>query len=610
MTGSRKASLALIGSLLLASSWAAAQTEEANAVLGSAGSGVITIVSYGSDKAEILKGSALALAEDIVITAYHVVSQAFDVEGLNIKGKKVKIDGLIGVDKSLDIALIKLKSKLQALPLGTIDSLTEGSRIFALGSNESGAVVIAEGTFRGAVDVEAVGKVLDVSIPVPEQFRGGPVLDINGQLIGMLIVLERNLKFVLPIGALVGVPRTGKVAEFKTQAPVSFFETVEGNYFAARVATALNEPMTARVHLERATRIDPTDLTANLMFGDIAFEQRDYSAAASAYRKATEVGPAHPEGFYGLGATLLKQTQYKDAAAALDKAASLGYTGKVVYFDLGTAYEELKDFANAAVAYEKYIGLGPAEVWNAYHRLGVCRTALGDYPAAVAALLEAQKAQPRDLNIKLALAEAYEKAGELENAEAAYVAMAEINPPEAKRYYQQIYKIYDLANRHDRAIAPAKKVIELEPGNETNHYYLGLTYFKAERYEEAIAAFERGIAVRADFAHAWFQIGSSYINLKKYKEAAAAYGKYAELVPDDASGWLSIGVAHMQGKNFEAALDPLKRCVELKPDNAVAQFNLAIVYINLKDNFSAKEIYNKLQTLDPSLAERLKKHIR
>ena len=66
----------------------------------------------------------------------------------------------------------------------------------------------------------------------------------------------------------------------------------------------------------------------------------------------------------------------------------------------------------------------------------------------------------------------------------------------------------------------------------------------------------------------------------------------------------------MQAKDFESALAPLKKCVELKPDNAVAQFNLAIVYVNLKDNFSAKEIYNKLQTLDPALAERLKKHIR
>jgi Tfp pilus assembly protein PilF len=57
-------------------------------------------------------------------------------------------------------------------------------------------------------------------------------------------------------------------------------------------------------------------------------------------------------------------------------------------------------------------------------------------------------------------------------------------------------------------------------------------------------------------------------------------------------------------------LEPLKKCVELKADNAVGWYNLAIVYINLKDNYSAKEVYNRLVSLDPSLAERLKKYLR
>jgi tetratricopeptide (TPR) repeat protein len=610
MTGFRKASLILAGLIILTSSWAAVQTEEANKILGLAGSGAVTVISYGADKAEILKGSGLALAEDVVVTAYHAVSQAFDVEGLNIKGKKLKIEGLIGADKARDIALLKVKGKLQPLPVGSIDGLVEGARLFALGSNESGQVVIAEGTFRRAVDVEAVGKVFEISLPVPEQFRGGPLLDANGQLVGMILILERGFKFGLPIGTLVGVARTGQVAPFKTQTPANFFDTAEGNLFAARVAAALDEAMTARMHLDKVLRINPSDVGAGLMLGGIAFKQRDYSAAASAYRKVTEVDPSRPEGFYGLGSTLLKQTQFPDAAAALEKAVALGYSAKEVHLDLGNAYEAVPDLAKAAAAYEKYISLGPADAWSAQLRLGVCRTKLGEYPAAIAALLEAKKAQPNDLKVLLALAEAYEKAGQLESAEATYVTMAELNPPEAKTYYRQSFRIYDAANLYEKAIPPAKKVIELEPANETNHYYLGLTYFKAQKYPEAIAAFQQGIAVKADFPHAWFQIGSSYINMKKYKEAADAYKKYAELAPDDPSGWLSIGVAYMQAKDFESALPPLKKCVELKPDNAVAQFNLAIVYVNLKDNFSAKEIYNKLQTLDPALAERLKKHIR
>jgi hypothetical protein len=131
----------LIGSIALTSTWGGAQTEDMSKILGQAGSGVLALVSYGPDKAEILKGSALALGEDVVVTAYHVISQAFDVEGLNIKGKKVKIEGITGIDKAHDIALLKLKGKLPALPVGSIDGLAEDARLFAIGANESGQVI-------------------------------------------------------------------------------------------------------------------------------------------------------------------------------------------------------------------------------------------------------------------------------------------------------------------------------------------------------------------------------------------------------------------------------------------------------------------------------------
>ena len=50
----------------------------------------------------------------------------------------------------------------------------------------------------------------------------------------------------------------------------------------------------------------------------------------------------------------------------------------------------------------------------------------------------------------------------------------------------------------------------------------------------------------------------------------------------------------MMLKSFEAALEPLRKCIELKPDNAVAHYNLAIVYLNLKDDYSAREVYKTL----------------
>jgi tetratricopeptide (TPR) repeat protein len=617
MSGIRKGSLIVFSIITLAWSWGYSQTEEANKIFGQAGPSVMAIIGYGADKVEIMKGTALALSEDVVVTAYHVISPASFVEGVSFKGKKVKIEGLLGVDKAHDIALLKAKGKVSPLPLGTIESLAEGARLFAIGSNESGQIVLSEGTLRRIVDLGADGKVFEMSLSIPDQYRGGPLLDVNGQLVGMVLILERNLKVGLPISTMVNVARTGGVTDFKAGSHENYFETVEGNTFAAEVAAAFDELMTAKIHMERVVALKPSDVAARLFLADILSKQRDYSAAAAAYKGVTELDPSQAEAFYKLGDILMKQVRFKEAAEAMEKAVALNIPDKEIHFLLGSAYEELQDFAKAAGAYEKFISLGPAETWSAYQRLGICRTKLGQFDAAIAALLEAEKGQPKDLKIKLNLAEAYEKAGQLEKAEAVYNALAEADPAEAKTYYRQSFRIYDQAKMYDKAVAPAQKVIDLEPTNEMNYYYLGTTYHNLQKYEEEVAVFEKVLALKPDFAYAWYQIGSAYIQQKKYKEAVAAYKKFTELSPGEPNGWLSLGVCYMQlaaatknVKENEFALEPLKKCVELKPDSSVAWYNMALVYVNLKDMYSAKEILAKLQTLDPGLAEKLKKYVR
>lgn len=610
MTSARKAIPIFLSLALLASALGLAQTDEANRILNQAGGGVLTIVVYGEDKTEIAKGSALALAEDVVATAYHVIAKAFDIEALNIKGKKVKVEGVLGVDKSHGVALLKVKGKLQPLAIGNPESLAEGARLFALGSNESGQIVVSEGTFRRMAAIGPQDKVMEMSLTIPEMFRGGPIFDVEGQLVGMALVFERGVRIGLPLGVLLGVPRAGRAEDFKSREKEDYYQTFEGASFAGLVAAALNEDMAARISLEKAVSLNPAFIEGHSFLADVYAKQRDYASAVGSYRKVTQLDGSRADVFYKLGSVLARTSNHKEAVQAMEKAVSLGIDNKEIRFELGTAYEELQDWERAAVAYEKYLSLKPEVVWNGYLRLGITRSKLGQHDAAIAAFLEARKAQPEDIKVNFSLAEAYEKAGRLEDAEAVFDNLAAINPAEAKIYHSQAIRMYDAAGKYDKAVGPARKIVKLEPGNEMNLYNLGLMYFKLQDYKQAIEAFQQCLAAKPDYAYAWFQIGSSHIQKKAYKEAAEAYRKFVELSPDEPSGWLSLGVSYMQLKNFEAALEPMRKAVELKPDNAAAVYNLAIVYINLKDNYSAKEMYNKLVTLDSGLAEKLKKHIR
>jgi tetratricopeptide (TPR) repeat protein len=614
MTTPRKTSLALAlaGVLLLSRIPASAQTEDAAKILNQANGGVMALIVYGADKAEVGKASAMAMAADILATSYHVISQAHDVVALTFKQKKISIDGIIGLDKAHDIALLKLKGKVQPLNVSVAghESLAPGARLFALGSNESGQIVVSEGTLRRFIDIGPGEKIMELSLTAPDQFAGGPILDIGGQVVGMMVVLDRGVRIGLPIEVLQKISRSGKVAEFKTLAREDYFAQFEGASFAGRVAAASDELMGARLNLEKAVKLNPSFTEGYSLLAGVYDKQRDYSAAVEGYRKVTELDGSKAEPFYGLGSVLRRIQKYQEAVEAYEKAISLNINNKEIYFELGDTYEALQNWAKAAGAYEKYLALKPEVTWTGYLRLGICRTNLQQYDAAVAALLEAQKAQPKDLKVNKTLAEAYEKAGLHEKAEEVYNSLAAMDPANARSYYRQTMMMYDTAQKFDRAVVPAKKVVDLDPKNESNIYYLGLMYFKQQKYDEAIGAFRQCVAIKPDLSNAWFQIGSAYFQQKKYREAAEAYKKYTDLAPEDPNGWLSLGVSYMYLKNDEAALEPMRKCVELKPDNAAAQFNLGIIYVRLKDFLSARDVYKKLATLDPTLAEKLKKYLR
>jgi tetratricopeptide (TPR) repeat protein len=612
MTKTRNISLALAGIVLMAGVPAFSQTEDATRILDLANGGVVALVIYGADKAEVAKSSAMALGADILATSYHAISQAYDVEVLTAKGKKIKVDGIVAVDKANDVALLKLKGKVQPLNVSVAgpQSLTAGARLFALGSNESGQVTVSEGTLRRFVDIGPQEKVMELSLATTDQASGGPLLDIGGQVVGILIVLDRGVRVGLPVDVIQKISRSGKVADFKSWTREDYFSLFEGASFGGRVAAALDETTSARTRLEKAVKLNPSFTEGFGLLAAIYDKQRDYPGAIEAYQKVAALDSSRADAFLGLGSVLKRTSKYQEAAAALEKAIALNINTKEVFFELGDTYEAMQDWAKAADAYEKYLAAKPEVTWNGYLKLGICRVRLQQYDAAIAAFLAAQKGQPKDLKVNFSLAEAYEKAGQLEKAEEVYNNLAQINPAEARSYYTQALRIYNGAGKFDKAIGPAKKIVELEPKNEMNVYNLGLMYFQLKNYNEAIAAFKQCLAIKADVPNAWFQIGSAYLNEKMYKEAIDAFKKFTAMSPDEPGGWLSMGVCYMYLKNFEGALEPMKRAVDLKPDNANAQFNLAIVYINLKDNLSAREIYKKLATLDPGLAEKLKKYLR
>ncbi len=601
--------LAFLGIFLAAGIALFSQTQESTDLFEKNKEGIVSLFAYGDNKELIAKGVGFGLTQDVVATSYHLVSQATEVQAINVKGKKMKVDGIVAIDRALDIALLKLKGKVDAIPLGSAEGLESGARLFALGANESGEITIAEGTVMAIRRLAGNQPVIASTIAMPDGFSGGPLLGLNGQVVGLIVSLERS-RVGIPADALKSLSPTGRLTDFKNWNKEDYFAGFEGAYLAGRIFSLTDETANAQRYLEKVVQLKPDTVEAQALLADVYAKQRSFDAAVGAYQKVIGLDPKRTSAYMNLGDIYSRMQRWSEAAGALEKGIAIDGTRPEAFFQLGNAFEQLRDFAKAADAYDRFLKLKPENAWMGYLRLGSCRMELQQYELAVIALEEAQKAQPRDIKVNYSLAQAYKMAQQYDKAESIFQSLAELNPVDASTYYSDIVKMYDEAGLNDRAIGAARKVIELNPDSEMAVYNLAIMFQKLQRFEEAIAAFRQALTLKPDYDVAYYNIGSSYLNLKMYREAIEAFKNYVALVPDNADAWLQIGVCYMQLKDFDSALDPLKKCVELRPDYGVALFNLAVVYLNLKDNYSARDVYRTLVTVDPDLAERLKKYLR
>lgn len=587
-----------------------AQTVESNRILNQNQEGVVTLIAYSSAKEEIGRGTGYAVNTEYIATSYHLVSLAASMEAINNKGKKFKVEGIVALNREFDIALIRIKGNLPILVLGSSDTLASGDRIFAIGSEGGGTLVIREGMIRDQLVLGGGKNVFSVSLDMPETFGGGPVFGLNEQIVGMMCVLDRGLKFLIPINVVRTMNLQGRVIPLSEWTPEDYLQNLDGAYLAGRIAYLTDDSARAQRFLERTAALNPQLIDAQAFLASILARNRDYQGAIQAYTKVLDQSPNNVQALSGLGQVYIRLQQFNDAVPILEKAARLNPNDKEAYYNLGMAYERTKDFAKAADSYGKYIQSQPQDPWTGYLQLGLCYIELNQYDMAIQSLLEAAKTQPKDIKTNYTLALAYQKSNQPALAEDIYKNLALLNPQEASTYYSMIVKMYDESGDFAKAIEAARKVVEFNPKNDLAIYNLGIMYFKMDRYDEAIQAFRDVLALKPDNAESWYQIGFSYSKQKKTQESIEAFKQFVVLRPADVYGWLNIGVGYMLLKDFESALEPLRKCVELKPDYGVALYNLAIVYLNLNDNFSARDVYNNLAKVDSDLAAKLRKLLR
>jgi len=151
------------------------------------------------------------------------------------------------------------------------------------------------------------------------------------------------------------------------------------------------------------------------------------------------------------------------------------------------------------------------------------------------------------------------------------------------------------AGHMDRAEAPIRNAIQLEPNNATAHYFYARLLYTLNRFDESIEESKKTIELAPDFVRAYENLGLCYEGKYQIEEAERWYLKAIDrqASSNNKSEWPMLDLATMliHENRFAEAKPYLMQALEINPNNTQALLQMGTLLEEAGDFKGALDQY-------------------
>ncbi len=168
----------------------------------------VVVVSFsGRDGGEQGLGSGFVVSADgLIATNLHVIGEARPITVQLADGRRFPVTRIHATDGAADLALIHIDAEnLPALEMGDSDTLQPGQEVVAIGNPLGLEHSVVKGVVSGLREDVDGREMIQLAIPIERGNSGGPVIDRQGRVQGLLTLksqLTPNLGYAVAINAL------------------------------------------------------------------------------------------------------------------------------------------------------------------------------------------------------------------------------------------------------------------------------------------------------------------------------------------------------------------------------------------------------------------------
>ena len=423
---------------------------------------VVTVINYDIDGDISSIGSGFFISTSgVLLTNFHVLDGAYHAEIRTLDGDQFPVTTVLARSKVVDLIKVRVEMPAdQITPIATArQAPAVADHIFVVGSPMGLEQTVSEGFVSAVREMPTGGKILQLTAPISRGSSGGPVLNQDGEAIGVVTFQAargQNLNFAISIDAL------DTLSEEATQPSIAEW-TIRNSKQGPALAAAL---------CSKGSRLSI---------------RGEYEEALTYFKKAVETNPDDPDAWFGLGSCYVGLDQPDDAIAAYRQPIEKDPNNAVAHFILAM-----------------------------YHK------AIGQYEQAISPLMELVRIDPDNVRARFELGRVYgelDRTTEQIDVFNAILAQQPNHIPTLLELGTALGKL----GRLDEAIAMLNQAEDLEPNNELIHYNIGVTYNRMDRPEKAIRAYTNAIRANPRMAAAHFNLGMTYLNQGRRKLALDQY---------------------------------------------------------------------------------------
>lgn len=297
----------------------------------------------------------------------------------------------------------------------------------------------------------------------------------------------------------------------------------------------------ARQLLDKAISIEPKNVDAHVLYGDLYTELNNGTLAADFYNKALDLNRNSARAIVSKGLLYKRSTNYEGAAEEFSNAIVIEPAYAPAYRELGETEFRLGKLGKAKENYKKYLELSRNNC-SARIRYASFLYLSKDYSGALNELGQVeQNCDAGNLTLLRVYSycyyetEAYDKG--LQSIQKLFDRL-----PENKRAaydYEYYGKLLAASGQDSAGIIQLRKAYNLDPNRTELLSDIANAHYKMKNYPEAAKTMNEKIATGKDpKALDYFILGRSYYFNAQFHESDTAFSKLNDMSPKYASGWL------------------------------------------------------------------------